>query len=160
LGHLMRELNLPDAQDPTPTYNDNKGTIDWSSTGAITKRLRHINMKEVAIRDAIHNNDVKLAHIAGKRNPSDILTKEDRDQQHYMGLRDVLVPPLPDMGGVGIMAAYQEIAPSVGKPGDLAPGATPSDARSDAVAKVDIAHSPPNSHQIPKAPKIELTPNL
>ena len=106
LGHLMRELSLPDAQDPTPTYNDNKGTIDWSFTGAITKRLRHINMKEVAIRDAIGNNKVKLTHIAGKRNPSDILNKEDRDQQPYMGLRDVLVPPLPDMGGVGIIAAY------------------------------------------------------
>jgi hypothetical protein len=49
---------------------------------------------------------VTLRHIPGKFNPSDILTKEDRDQQHFVSLREVLVPSFPDMGGVGNSATY------------------------------------------------------
>jgi hypothetical protein len=116
LNYLMKELHLAEAEKPIPTFNDNQGSVDWSVSGAITKRLRHMNMKEVAIRDAIAHGEVAIHHLPGKFNPSDILTKEDRDQQHFVALREVLVPSFPDMGGVGISATY-DAPPSEGSKG-------------------------------------------
>ena len=101
LHYLMDELHLPDTQRAIPVYNDNRGAVDWSSSGAITKWLRHLNMREVAIRDAIKANEVTVFHIPGKVNPADLLTKEHRDATHFQELRDILVPGEPGVGGVG-----------------------------------------------------------
>ena len=101
IHYLMEELNLPDVHRAIPVYNDNRGAVDWSSTGAITKRLRHLNMRQVAIRDAINAKEVAVYHIPGKVNPADLLTKEHRDATHFRELRDILVPSEPGVGGVG-----------------------------------------------------------
>ena len=101
LQYLMEELRLPDTQRAIPVYNDNRGAVDWSSTGAITKRLRHLNTRHVAIRDAIKAQEVSVFHIPGKVNPADLLTKEHRDTGHFQELRDILVPAEPGVGGVG-----------------------------------------------------------
>ena len=98
---IMRELGVKDAAHPIPLYNDNRGSVDWSGTGAITKRLRHLNMREVAIRDSIAHGELAVHHIPGKTNPADLLTKEHRDEHHFKLLRDHVVPPSPSVGGVG-----------------------------------------------------------
>ena len=102
LVYLMNELGVADTHQPIPLYNDNKGSVDWSGTGAITKRLRHLNMRQVAIRDAIQAREVAVYHIPGNVNPADLLTKEHRDVSHFRELRDILVPELAGVGGVGI----------------------------------------------------------
>ena len=98
----MDEMNLlPSTAHPIPIFNDNKGAVDWSSTGAITKRLRHLNMREIAVRDAIRDQEIAVHHIPGKVNPANSLTKEHRDVAHFRELRDILVPLISGVGGVG-----------------------------------------------------------
>jgi len=94
IQHLFRELEVPDGKYPAPLlYNDNKGGVCWALLEAITKKLRHLNIREVAIRDAVRNNDVVLGHIPGVLNFADIFTKEMKDVQHFLDLRSALMSP-------------------------------------------------------------------
>ena len=94
LQHLFREMGIPDSQYPAPMlYNDNKGGVQWSLSEAITKRLRHLNIREVAIRDAVRFGDVLLGHIPGPINLADIFTKEMSDLTHFLDLRAALMCP-------------------------------------------------------------------
>ena len=87
LRHRCDDMNLPDAVGPTRLYNDNQGTVDWSK-GTSTKGMRHINLKDCAVRDSIQAKEVDLCHIPGDINPSDIFTKEMRDAAHFRTLHD------------------------------------------------------------------------
>jgi hypothetical protein len=72
-----------------------------------TKRLRHFNIRENAVRDAILLLDIVLAHIAGVRNPSDLFTKEHRDLAHFNVLVSCFLSSrvLPaSMGGVAMFS--------------------------------------------------------
>ena len=80
-------MNLPDTSSPTRLYNDNRGAVDWAK-GTTTKRMRHINLRDCAIRDSIQAKEVDLSHIPGDINPSDIFTKELRDASRFRTLRD------------------------------------------------------------------------
>ena len=80
-------MHLPDAVGPTRLYNDNQGTVDWSQ-GRSTKGMRHINLKDCAVRDSIRAKEVDICHIPRDVNPSDIFTKEMRDTTHFRTLRD------------------------------------------------------------------------
>ena len=76
IQHLFRELKVPNGQYPAPLlYNDNKGGVCWALSEAITKKLRHLNIREVAVRDAVRNKDIVLGHIPGVLNLADIFTK-------------------------------------------------------------------------------------
>ena len=70
-------MNLPNAIGPTCLYNDSQGTVDWSKTTS-TKGMRHINLKDCAVRDSIQAKEMDICHIPGDINPSDIFTKEPK----------------------------------------------------------------------------------
>mmetsp|Transcript_14984 Transcript_14984/g.30901 ORF Transcript_14984/g.30901 Transcript_14984/m.30901 type:complete len:245 (+) Transcript_14984:1-735(+) len=101
LRHICRDLELNDANQPTPIWNDNKGCIDWAKTGAVTKKLRYLNIKEFAVRDSREAGDISIHHIDGKANPADLSTKEIIDIQHFLWLRDLIVCDSATMGGDG-----------------------------------------------------------
>ena len=87
LRHRCKYMNLPDTDIPTPLFNDNLGSVDWSK-GTKTKGLGHLNIRDGAIRDSLQAGKIDLRHIAGKVNPSDVFTKEMRDTPHFCTLRD------------------------------------------------------------------------
>ena len=87
LRHRCDDMNLPDVTTPTPLYNDNQGTVDWS-TGTSTKGMRHIYLKDCTVRDRIQVKEVDLYHIPGAINPSNIFTKEMPNGAHFRTLRD------------------------------------------------------------------------
>eukprot|EP00957_Ditylum_brightwellii_P089164 6790438-Ditylum_brightwellii.AAC.1 len=60
-----------------------------------TKGLRHIQMRENAIRECVQQGFVTIKHVNGKINLADIFTKEDKDVAHFLILRDhlMLLPP-------------------------------------------------------------------
>jgi hypothetical protein len=94
IRHLLTELGELDPEKPTPLFNDNKGAIDWSGTGNVTnKRMRHINIREIAVLDAQEAKEVKYFHVPGKVNPSDLFTKEIKDKEHFRQLRSLMVLP-------------------------------------------------------------------
>ena len=75
---------------PTKIYNDNAACVCWAKN-TTTKGLRHIQIRENAVRESVLNHFVEVLHCAGKRNLSDIFTKEDRDIEHYILIRDYIM---------------------------------------------------------------------
>ena len=104
----MSDLELIDefqiAQATNLLFNDNQGSIAWASSEAITKRLRHLNIREVAVRDAQRLGEVSVGHIPGTLNVADIFTKEMKDTAHFVALRASIMSRRLDgvrvMGGV------------------------------------------------------------
>ena len=87
LRHRCDDMRLPDSSIPTPVFNDNLGSVDWSK-GTSTKGMRHMNIRDCAIRDSLQASEIDIRHIDGRVNPSDIFTKEMRDTAHFCTLRD------------------------------------------------------------------------
>ena len=106
LRHLLRDLGLT-TNSPVPIYNDNKGAVQWAEHGAVTKKLRHLNIREIAVMDSVRDKEIRVFHIPGKENWADLLTKEDKDDQHFLGLQTAIVPAAPVMGGVGITVSKE-----------------------------------------------------
>ena len=50
-----------------------------------------MQIRENAVREGVANGVFKIKHIAGKSNPSDIFSKEDKDTIHYLLMRDGLL---------------------------------------------------------------------
>jgi hypothetical protein len=71
-------------------YNDNQACVNWSKS-CTTKGLRHIQMKENHIRENIANKFVTIHHVDGKVNMADIFTKEMKDTNHFVELRDLMM---------------------------------------------------------------------
>ena len=95
LSQIIHDLNLQDdlLGKSTHIYNDNMACVQWSRNRT-TRSIRHIQLRENAVREAVQKGTITVIHVPGKLNPSDILTKEDRDTYHYQqALRDCVAPP-------------------------------------------------------------------
>ena len=68
--------------------------VHWTKNRT-TRSIRHIQLRENAVRDAVQSGLISVLHVPGTSNPSDILTKEDRDPAHYLSLGDCVVSPIP-----------------------------------------------------------------
>eukprot|EP00957_Ditylum_brightwellii_P076315 5800268-Ditylum_brightwellii.AAC.1 len=88
------ELKDSIIKSPTIIYNNNNACVCWTKN-LTTKGLRHIQIQENAIREAVQNSKVEVKHIAGAANLSDIFTKEEKDSTHFLLMRDTVleVPP-------------------------------------------------------------------
>jgi hypothetical protein len=45
----MADLKLPDAAKGIPMFNDNKGAVDWSHGCSVSKKLQHLNIREISV---------------------------------------------------------------------------------------------------------------
>ncbi len=89
--YVLGELSLINLTQATAIYNDNKGAVDWSNSSS-TKGMRHVNIRENAVREAIHEfNEITVSHIPGQSNPADILTKEFKSDVTFRALRGLLL---------------------------------------------------------------------
>ena len=75
---------------PTIIYNDNAACVQWSKN-TTTKGLRHIQIRENAIREQCQSGFVTIKHIEGKINVSDMFTKEEKSAEHFIGNRDIVL---------------------------------------------------------------------
>lgn len=89
LSYLLDGIEMLETimKGPTEIYNDNSACVNWSKA-TTTKGLRHIQMRENAIREAVANDFVSVKHIEGKVNLADMFTKEDKDVEHFVRTRD------------------------------------------------------------------------
>ena len=96
LRHILEELGLTKTLMPKPTtiYNDNAACVAWSHA-LTTKGLRHVQIRENAIREAIQRGIIKVRHIAGDINISDLFTKEDKDVSHYQTIVGYIIEEQP-----------------------------------------------------------------
>jgi hypothetical protein len=87
LRHVLSDLSLL-SHDPTPIYNDNMAAVNWANTTS-HKAMRHVNIRENAIREAIHEfREISVIHIGGKVNPADLFTKEHKSDEVFRSIRD------------------------------------------------------------------------
>jgi len=63
---------------PTKVYNDNAACVCWAQT-MTTKGLRHIQIRENAVREAVQRGDITV-----ELNLADLFTKEDKDTNHFI----------------------------------------------------------------------------
>jgi hypothetical protein len=90
LRQFLNDLDMHDATKFTPVYNDNQVCIDWSKSTSI-KNLRHFNIRENAVREAVLHKEIDLQHHPGIHNPADMFTREHKDKMHFTTLRECLV---------------------------------------------------------------------
>ncbi len=81
------DIGLTDNAMATPIHNDNQGCVDWCKT-TTTAGMKHINLRQNAIRESVHSGEVTIHHIPGVINCADIFTKELKDTTHFCLLRD------------------------------------------------------------------------
>ena len=74
----------------TKIYNDNNAAVCWSKNST-TKGLRHVQIRENAVRESVLSQFIKVLHIAGKINLADMFTKEDKDAKHFISIRDQIM---------------------------------------------------------------------
>eukprot|EP00558_Chaetoceros_sp_UNC1202_P009040 CAMPEP_0197232302 /NCGR_PEP_ID=MMETSP1429-20130617/152_1 /TAXON_ID=49237 /ORGANISM="Chaetoceros sp., Strain UNC1202" /LENGTH=1842 /DNA_ID=CAMNT_0042690279 /DNA_START=1 /DNA_END=5529 /DNA_ORIENTATION=- len=87
----FEDLIMPDT---IPIYNDNNACVQWSAS-MTTRGLRHIQMRENAVREEHAKGHIKCIHIKGDINISDMFTKEDKDTKHFISIRDqIMAKPL------------------------------------------------------------------
>jgi hypothetical protein len=97
LSMLVEGLNLVSELMPKPTtlYNDNQACIIWSRS-MTTKGLRHVQIRENAVRESQQKGFITTKHCQGKYNLSDMFTKEDKDTKHFCEIRDhIMADKLP-----------------------------------------------------------------
>ena len=52
------------------------------------KATRHMEQRETSVREWVQDKTLKVYHVKGTCNPSDIFTKEMKDGAHFRRLRD------------------------------------------------------------------------
>jgi hypothetical protein len=87
LLNILEDLNLLPPR-PMPIFNDNQAAVIWSNSSS-TKGMRHYNVRENAVHEAINEyKEVTIQHIGGKVNPADLFTKEHKSDETFHNLRD------------------------------------------------------------------------
>jgi deoxyuridine 5'-triphosphate nucleotidohydrolase len=81
---------------PTTIYNDNSACVNWSKN-TTTKGLRHIQIRENSVRESYQNGFIIVEHISGKKNLSDMFTKEDKDTTHFIEIRNEVMTDRNDI---------------------------------------------------------------
>ena len=64
--------------------------IHWAHS-LTTRGLRHMQVRENAVRE---NKHIEVEHVSGDVNPADIFSKEDKNNSHYINIRNN-INPLP-----------------------------------------------------------------
>ena len=97
MRHILQDLKLDNLMDsPTTIYNDNTGCVEWSNN-LTNRNLRHLQMRENAIRENVQRKCIEIIHCDGSNNVSDIFTKEDKDKEHFIRMRNcIVVDPIFD----------------------------------------------------------------
>jgi hypothetical protein len=89
IHHMMTNLKLPNVAtrpNSLPLFNDNQGAIKWSHGCNISKKLRHLNIREIAVRDGQALKLVDIRHVPGHSNIADFFTKEFKPDDTFCKL--------------------------------------------------------------------------
>ena len=100
LKHTFTDMNIHEIYmpgSPIKVYNDNNACVCWSKSKT-TKGLRHITIRENAIRESVDASFVQILHIEGKTNLADMFTKEMKNSPLFVAQRNIIVtkPPAGD----------------------------------------------------------------
>ena len=74
LRGVLRELGFPQEQ-PTTIYCDNDGAIAFGKDAANHSSMKHINLRECFLKEAVAAGYIRIVSISSTDNTADILTK-------------------------------------------------------------------------------------
>ena len=95
LRNLFEDLDVTHLAQATPfLYCDNQGSVTWVHSEAVSCNMRQFNIRQCSIRESVQLGEVQPVHIPGALNPADIFTKEMRDKEHFLQLRDAIMSDL------------------------------------------------------------------
>jgi hypothetical protein len=89
--NVLSDLQLSPV-GPVPICNDNCCAVDWSRSFS-TKGMRHLNIRENAVCEAQHLQEVSICHFSGKCNPAEIFTKEFKSDSTFCSICDLFLFP-------------------------------------------------------------------
>ena len=72
--NLLTELSIRLLQPPI-VYCDNVGVLYLSKNPAIQTRMKHVAVDFHYVRDKVHNNKIRVAHVHAQDQLADMLTK-------------------------------------------------------------------------------------
>ena len=116
LRHIITDLGLERELLNTTTdiLNNNMACVLWSKNRT-SRAIRHIQIRENAVRESVQDKTVKISHVNRKDNLSGIFTKEDKDTTHYKRLRDcILSLPFANVATVSFCDhSFYHLCPSI-----------------------------------------------
>ena len=94
IRNIFKNLDLHKQllSQPINIFNDNIACVQWSKNKT-TRTIRHIQLRDNAVRENIKQKLINIHHIPGAHNIADIFTKEDRDKSHFISLREKILHP-------------------------------------------------------------------
>ena len=95
IRNIFKNLDLQKEflSSPINIFNDNMACVQWSKNKT-TRTIRHIQLRDNAVRENYQRKLIDIHNIPGAHNIADIFTKEDRDKNHFINLREkILYPP-------------------------------------------------------------------
>ena len=88
--HCSHGLVMTEAYFHTKIYNGNKACIQWAIT--VTKKcIKNLNLRENMVCERHQCKDMEVEHISEIINPSDIFTKEMKENTNYHNLRNSMM---------------------------------------------------------------------
>ena len=84
---------IPCYDGPTPIFTDSKGATDMSNKDKITRSFKLCRGMYHVARAMVRDQIVKIIHLYGRNNPSDLLTKANHRQRIAGG-----TPEKPEAG--------------------------------------------------------------
>lgn len=104
LRHFFKDIGASHISQAAPLMlADNQGGMAWCDSEAIAKKMRHVDILEVSVRDSINRKEVQLSHTPGVLNSADGFTKEMKDGKHFVALRSALMSRRGTMQGAAGM---------------------------------------------------------
>ena len=99
LTYIIQDMECTHIYTPThkpiQVFNDNNACVCWYKSST-TKGLRHVSIRDNAIRESVANKTVSIRHIEGKINLADIFTKELKDKNAFLTMRNQITSILPN----------------------------------------------------------------
>ena len=146
-----RDLGLPDYKTPTPIHNDNQACVKWCKL-SVSKSMKYLDIREVAVKEHILDDQVVVFHIPGVINPSDIFTKEMKDAGHFRITRDSFMMTLRAFNRLSTPPRAPPSAVPPSPPATVAAAATATVAAAASVAAAATATATPPTAVTPSPP--------
>ena len=88
LRKIYKELQLTNTfmKSPVPVHNNNMACVQWCKKRT-TRTIRHVQLRDNAVREAVQKKHIDIKHIPGSENIADTFTKEDKAKSHFKRLR-------------------------------------------------------------------------
>ena len=81
LKHCVNDIGILEAYASTEVYNYNKAAIQRADS-VTSKFIKQLNLRENMVNGCYQSKDIDVEHTPGIINPSDVFTKEMKDNTH------------------------------------------------------------------------------